>query len=350
MKLHTLLAAARHHEASDLHLVVGLPPLLRIDGSIATLKGDAVTADRARALAHELLNDAQKQRLEHDRALCFSTIFGEYDRARVAVYFRDGRPELSIRLSETAIRTREQLGLPAIVDDLARRPNGLIIITGPTGVGKTTTFHYMIDLINAEFRKKIVTIEDPIEYTHRFKRSVVVQQEVLSDVHDFAGALRHVLRQDPDVIGIGEMRDRETMYTALVAAETGHLVIATLHTPGAVEVVQRITASFPEGQQEEVRFMLASTLQAVLAQQLLPRAVTDGRVLATEILVGTSGVLHMIRENALHRVYSEMQAGRKHGMVTRDHTLLELYQRGDIAYDTAISLARYPEVIQQRSA
>jgi twitching motility protein PilT len=208
----------------------------------------------------------------------------------------------------------------------------------------------MLDLINAERAAKIVTIEDPVEYVHSYKRSIVVQQEVLSDVQDFTSALRHVLRQDPDVIAIGEMRDRETIYTALMAAETGHLVIATLHTPGAVEVVQRLVSAFPDGQQDEIRFMLANVLQGAVAQLLLPRATERGLTLCCEILVVTPAVRNHIRENNTHHIYSEIQAGRRFGMVTMDQSLLELYQQGEIAYDTTISQARRPEDIRKRAS
>jgi twitching motility protein PilT len=350
MTIDMLLRAARKHEASDIHVVVGLPPVFRVDGQITAAKGDVIRPETARAFAYECLNDVQKETLERDWQLCFSTMFGERDRARVTVYYRNNCPELSIRLSEPAIRTRAELRLPALVDELARKPNGLIIITGPTGVGKTTTFHYMLDQINTEFRKKIITIEDPIEFSHASKRGIVIQQELLTDVHSFRQALVHVLRQDPDVIGIGEMRDPETMYTALMAAETGHLVVATLHTPDTVLSVQRIVSAFPEGQQSEVRHMLSNTIQAVIAQQLLPHAQGGRRVLCCEVLVGTQGVRHNIRDNTIHKLYTELQAGRKHGMVTMDHALLELYQQGEIAYDTALSAAREPETVRKRSA
>ena len=350
MTIDTLLRAGRKNNASDVHVVVGLPPVFRVGGEIVVARGDVITTETATALVHECLNDEQRQRLATDWQLCFSTNSGERDRARVTIYLRNGCPELSIRLSENEMRTREQLHLPAIVDDLARKPNGLLVITGPTGVGKTTTFHYVIDLINSETRKKIITIEDPVEYTHVSKRALVIQQEVLTDVHSFPQALLHVLRQDPDVIGIGEMRDRETMYTALMAAETGHLVIATLHTPDAVQSVQRMVSAFPGDQQEEVRLMLANTLQGVLAQQLLPDAQGKRRMLCCEVLIGTYAVRHNIRENTIHKLYSELQAGRKHGMVTMDHALLELYQRGDISYDTALTAAREPEALRARSA
>jgi twitching motility protein PilT len=350
MRLQTLLQTGRKHEASDIHLVIGMPPVFRVGGELVVAKGESFSTDAATVLLNECLSDAQRQRLEQEWQLCFSTMFGERDRARVTIYRRNGCCELSIRLSETTIRSRRQLRLPPIIDELSRRPNGLILITGPTGVGKTTTFHYVLDLINAESRKKIITIEDPIEYTHASKRALVIQQEVLTDVHSFQKALVHVLRQDPDVIGIGEMRDRETMYTGLMAAETGHLVLATLHTPDAVQSIQRIISAFPSGQQEEVRFMLANTLQAVLAQQLLPCAHGRGRVLCCEVLLGTYGVRHNIRENTIHKLYSEMQAGRKFGMVTMDHALLELYQAGEISYDAALTATRDPDAFRTRCA
>jgi twitching motility protein PilT len=324
--------------------------MFRVDGEIVGSKGDAVTKELAHSLAYETLNEEQRKRLESQWQLCFSVAFGNRDRARVTIYYRNGTPELSIRLSEPEVRSRDDLRLPAILDETIRRPNGLILITGPTGVGKTTTFHYAIDLINNESRKKIITIEDPIEYTHLSKRALVIQQELLSDVHSFQQALVHVLRQDPDVIGIGEMRDRETMQTALMAAETGHLVIATLHTPDTVQSVQRIVSAFPEGQQEEIRFMLANSLQLVLAQQLHLNAQGKHRILCCEVLVGTQGVRHHIRENTIHKLYTEIQAGRRYGMITMDHSLLDLYQRGEISYDTALTAARDPETIRKRTA
>ncbi|MEE8574479.1 MAG: ATPase, T2SS/T4P/T4SS family, partial [Thermodesulfobacteriota bacterium] len=223
------------------------------------------------------------------------------------------------------------------------------IITGPTGAGKTTTFHYLIDLINSERRAKIITIEDPIEYTQVSKRSVIIQQEVLTDVRDFKSALTHVLRQDPDVIGIGEMRDPETIFTALVAAETGHLVIATLHTPDTIQVVERIVSAFSEGQHAMVRHMLANTLQGVIAQQLIPSAIEDKRVLCYEILMGTPAVRANIRENEVHKLYSTIQLGRKFQMMTMDQNLLELYQQGEISYDSAVSMAKYPEAVKKRT-
>lgn len=350
MKLRTIIAAAREHGASDAHILQGLPPMFRLGGQIVGTKGAPMTADLIRACLDDMLNAEQRERFEREWQLCVSVVLPELGRSRVTVYRRNGCPELAIRLSEPVIRTRDQLGLPPILDELARKTHGLVVLTGPTGVGKTTTFHYLLDLINAERACKIVTIEDPVEFVHAFKRAIVVQQEVLTDVHDFGSSLRHVLRQDPDVIGIGEMRDAETIYTALMAAETGHLVLGTLHTPGAADVVQRMVSAFPTGQQDEVRFMLANTLQGVIAQQLLPAAVRSGRVLCCEVLIGTQAVRKHIRDNAPHQLVSEMQAGRKHGMVTMDRALLELYQKGEITYDDALSVAQRPEDIRRRAS
>jgi twitching motility protein PilT len=350
MRIHRIIEAGRRISASDIHIMAGLPPMFRVSGEIVAGKGESLSADDIHRMIDELLNDDQRLRVERDWQLCVSQVFGQQGRCRITVYRRNGELELSIRMSELHVRTREELGLPDIVDVLARRPHGLVILTGPTGVGKTTTFHYMIDLINAERAGKVITIEDPIEYVHSLKRSLVVQQEVLVDVHDFTSALRHVLRQDPDVIGVGEMRDPDTIYTALMAAETGHLVIATLHTPGAAEVVQRLVSAFPERQQSEVQFMLASVLQGVVAQQLLPRATSHSLCVCCEVLIGTQAVRRHIRENAAHQLYSEMQAGRKHGMMTMDHALLQLYQRGEITYETAVAMAHHPDSIKRRTS
>ena len=349
MKLRSILAAAREHKASDVHLMIGLPPMFRIGGEIVPARATPVTEEMIGGMIRDTLNQEQAARLDRDWQLCVSVSFPDVGRCRLTVYRRAGKIELCARLSESTIRTRQELRLPAAVDELARKSHGLVVITGPTGVGKTTTLHYMVDLINAERACKVITIEDPVEYVHEFKRSIVVQQELLHDVHDFQTALRHVLRQDPDVICVGEMRDRDTIYTGLMAAETGHLVVATLHTPGAVDVVQRLVSSFPEGQQHEVRYMLASALQGVVAQQLLPRATGPGLVLCCEVMVATQAVRNHIRENQAHQLVSEIQAGRRHGMVTMDHALLELYQQGEISYDTALSVARNPGDLKKRA-
>jgi twitching motility protein PilT len=257
---------------------------------------------------------------------------------------------MSIRVADEKIRPREALRLPPVVDELTRKPNGLILITGPTGMGKTTTLNYMINLINRERRAKIITIEDPVEFEHENINSIVVQQEVYTDTPSFRQALIHVLRQDPDVIAVGEMRDLDTIATALTAAETGHLVLATLHTPDAAQTIQRIFSVFPPEQQNHIMFQLSNSLQAIIAQNLLPRADGKGLVLACEICITTPAIRSRIREGDTHMLLSEIQTGRKYQMQTMDASLLELYQRGDITYDTAMSSSRDPNLIKHKSA
>jgi twitching motility protein PilT len=345
-----IFRAARKFEASDIHMIRGLCPAVRVGGSINFLEGEPLQPETLENLVLGMLNDVQKETLAKEWQLCFSRHWPEVGRFRASVYMNAGIPEAAIRLCETSVRTREELRLPEKIDEIARAATGLVLITGPTGAGKTTTLNYMVDLINQERRAKIITIEDPIEYVHKHRRSIIVQQEVGSDVLSFRKALIHALRQNPDVLVVGEMRDLETMETALTAAETGHLVIATLHTPDVVQTVQRIFSVFPGEQQNHVVQQLANSLQAVLCQRLLPRAGGGGRVLATEFCVITSGIRNRIRDMEAHHIYSEMQVGAKRGMHTMDKNLLELYQRGDITYDVAVSNAREPDTIRQRSA
>lgn len=345
-----ILKGARKLGASDVHLVRGMPPLLRIAGDIQPLSGDALDDAALQGIVRGLLTDKLHEQLESEWQLCFSRHWPDIGRFRVSVYMHSGCPEMSIRLCETVVRSAELLGLPPIVEELTRRPSGLILVTGPTGVGKTTTLSYMIDSINRTRRAKIVTIEDPIEFVHENHRSIVIQQEVATDVKSFRGALIHVLRQDPDVIVVGEMRDLETIETALVAAETGHLVMATLHTPDAVQTIQRIFSVFPAEQQNSITTQLANSLQAIISQKLVPRADGTGRVLACEICISTAAVRNHIREREVHKLYSELQTGKKHQMQVMDQVLLDLYQRGDITYDTALSNARDPEFIRTRTA
>jgi twitching motility protein PilT len=344
-----ILKGARTHFASDVHLIRGVAPALRINGEIRPLDGPPLTAEDLQTLLESALNETQLQLFKEQWHLCFSRHFPGVGRFRVSVYMHAGCAEFSIRLCETVIRSAEALGLPPVINELTRLPDGLILVTGPTGQGKTTTLNYMINAINEERRAKIITIEDPVEFEHDNIRSIVIQQEVLTDVHSFKSALREVLRQDPDVIVIGEMRDLETIETALIAAETGHLVIATLHTPDSVQTVQRIYSVFPSTQQNSITVQLANSLQAIISQKLLPRASGDGRVLACEICIATHAVQTHIRDQDVHMLYSDMQTGRKHKMQTMDQVLLELYQRSDITYDTAISNAREPEHIRHKT-
>jgi twitching motility protein PilT len=348
--LDKILKGARKFGASDVHLIRGLAPAFRVNGEIRVTEGEALDETTLRNMIEGLMNEKQREIFAREWQLCFSRHWEGVGRCRASVYLHAGVPEMAIRLCETSVRGREDLGLPPVIDDFARLPNGLILVTGATGNGKTTTLNYLVDLINRSRRAKIVTIEDPVEYVHRNQSSIVVQQEVFTDVPSFRQALTHVLRQDPDVVVIGEMRDLETVATALTAAETGHLVLATLHTPDAVQTIQRIFSVFPHEQQNNIMYQLANTLQAVLAQRLLPRADGHGLVLACEVCIATPAVRKRIREGEPHLLFSEMQMGRKHQMQTLDGSLLEFYQRGDISYDVAISNAREPEAIRQRSA
>lgn len=344
-----ILKGARGFNASDVHLVRGLAPIYRINGEIRPIEGIPLVESDLVQFVNSLLTAKQRQTIEDQWQLCFSRFIEGVGRFRASIYLRAGIPEMAIRICEDRVRSHEELGLPPIIQELTRRPNGLMLVTGPTGVGKTTTLNYMIDVINQERRAKVITIEDPVEFVHENRKSVIIQQEVLTDVKDFRNALVHVLRQDPDVVVIGEMRDLETIETALVAAETGHLVCATLHTPDAVQTVQRIYSVFPSSQQNAIRVQLANSLQAIVAQKLLPRADGKGRVIACEICIATNAIRNHIRDQQPHMLYSEMQTGRKLQMQTMDHALLELYQKGIITYDVALSNAREPNVIKHKA-
>src|SRR2546426_2919755 len=264
--LDRLLAAAKDFDASDLHLVVGVPPAFRVNGEIILADEDALSAEEITKMMESLLNDQQKKKFQQEWELCISLLHSVAGRVRVTFYRRNGNPELSLRFCGERIATRQELGLPEKIDDLARRPNGLVLVTGPTGAGKTTTLNYLVDLINGERRCKIVTIEDPIEFVHQNKRAIVVQQEVLTDVRSFNRALIHVLRQDPDVIVVGEMRDREAIATALTAAETGHLVLATMHSPNVSHALERVIGVFEGSAQRQIVLQLGNALQGIIAQ------------------------------------------------------------------------------------
>jgi twitching motility protein PilT len=340
-----LLSAVNDYDASDLHLVAGVPPAYRVNGEIILANADALTEEELTAVAEGLLNEQQRKKLEQEWELCISMHHRAAGRVRVTFYRRNGHTEMSLRFCGHRIASREDLGLPENIDDLARRPNGLVLVTGPTGAGKTTTLNYLVDLINGERRCKIVTIEDPIEFVHENKRAIVVQQEVLTDVRSFNRALIHVLRQDPDVIVVGEMRDHEAIATALTAAETGHLVLATMHSPNVSHALERIIGVFEGNAQRQIIMQLANSLQGIIAQDLLPATDRSRRVLACEMLIANSAVRNMIRENQLHQLENVLQMGRKEGMMLMDNCLFDLYCKCLISYDTAVSRARNPERI-----
>ena len=340
-----LLREAVDNRASDIHLVTGLSPLLRVDGEIVASKHEPLERDGAKELLYPVLREEQIKEFERDWRLCTSIFFPDIGHFRITLYYAGGSAEVAIRVCPPVIRGISDLGLPEIALDLAREHTGLILVTGPTGVGKTTTMAALIDQINRERRARIITVEDPIEYRHTHRKSVVIQQEVGSDTKSFGEALTHILRMDPDVIGVGEMRDLETIATALTAAETGHLVLATLHTPDSVGTVDRIVDVFPAAQQPQIVTQLAATLCGVISQQLIPRVDQSGRVLATEVLIGTMAVRNIIRERKSHLLYNVIQTSSQGGMHLMDDSLKDLYETGVITYDEAMLRARDPDHI-----
>jgi twitching motility protein PilT len=343
MDIHSLLAEAVDRGASDLHISANAPPTVRVDGRLEPLEYPPLRREDCIKLVYGILNDAQKEKFERLWELDLSLEITDVGRFRVNVHRQRGSTEAAFRVVNEQIRSLQQLGLPKVVEELARRDNGLILVTGPTGSGKTTTLAAMIDQINNERTCMIITIEDPIEYIHRHKKSIVKQREVTSDTRSFADALRHVLRQDPDVICVGEMRDLETITTALMAAETGHLVLTTLHTPDAVQTVDRIIDVFPPHQQQQTRIQLANTLQGIVAQHLLPIPGGRGRVVATEILIATIAVRKIIRSAKTEQLTTLLQTSFELGMITMDKSLKNLYQQGLVSYDDAISKCKFPD-------
>jgi twitching motility protein PilT len=348
--LDRLLAAANDFDASDLHLIAGLPPAYRVNGEIIIAEEESLTETDVTEITNSLLNEQQRKKFEAEWELCISLLHSAAGRVRMTFYRRNGHPEVSVRFCGERVATRAELGLPERLDELARKPHGLILITGPTGAGKTTTLNYLVDLINSERRCKIVTIEDPIEFVHQNKRAIVVQQEVLTDVRSFNRALIHVLRQDPDVIVVGEMRDYEAISTAITAAETGHLVLATMHSPNVSHALERIIGVFEGSAQRQIVLQLANALQGIISQDLLPAADRTRRVLAYELLVANGAVRNLIRENQLHHLDNTLQMGRKDGMTLMDNCLYDLYCKCLITYDTAVSRARHPDRISLERA
>lgn len=346
MEMNKLFDLVAKEEASDLIVSAGAPPILRVNGELIRTKGDSLNPEQVKKLIYGLLDAEQKKTLEKDRELDFSLAVGKKHRFRVNVYFQKQSVTAAFRPIPEKIPTWEELGLPAYVSEIAAARQGLVLVTGPTGHGKTTTQAAIIDMINDQRACHVITIEDPIEYVHFHKRSIVDQREVGSDTLSFLDALKYVLRQDPDVILIGEMRDLETIQAALRAAETGHLVLATLHTNDAIQTVDRIIDVFPAGSQQQVRFQLSMVLLAILSQRLLPRTDVEGRVLAIELLKNTHAVANMIREGKTHQVLSAMETGTKEGMITMDKSIKELYLEGLISYDEARVHMRNPKELK----
>ncbi len=323
--------------ASDLHLSVGLPPMIRVDGAVTPLEGyEILNGSEVRRLVYGILAQRQRERFEADLELDTSHSVPNVGRFRVNVLLQRDNVGAVLRAIPFKIQSLEQLGVPAVLGELAKLPRGLVLVTGPTGSGKSTTLAAMIDQINATRALHIMSVEDPIEFLHNHKRSIVNQREVGEDTNSFAEALKHVLRQDPDVILVGEMRDLETISAAITAAETGHLVFGTLHTQDAPQAVDRIIDVFPGHQQQQIRVQLASALQAVVTQQLLPRHRVKGRVVACEVMVATPAIRNLVREGKTHQIYSAMQAGGRLGMQTMDQALAALVKEGKISMEMAM--------------
>ncbi len=342
-----LLRLVVEKRGSDLHLASGVPPVMRIDGQLYATNYDPLTDFEVQRMVYAMLTDEQIRVFETEYELDCSYFLRGLSRFRVNIFRDRGAVAGAFRVIPSKIPTIRELGLPLVLEDLSRRPRGLVLVTGPTGSGKSTTLAGMIGQINNERSVHIITIEDPIEYLHTHKRSLINQRELGTDTRSFSQALRHALREDPDVILVGEMRDLETMSLAITAAETGHLVFSTVHTNNAAQTVDRIVDVFPPGQQEQIRIQLSNNLEAVLSQQLLPRAGTPGRIAAMEIMIASPAVRNLIREAKAHQITSIIQTSAHLGMQTMDQCLRDLYQRGLITYEEAMARAMNQEELKK---
>jgi twitching motility protein PilT len=346
-----LLKAMVDMGASDLHITSGAPPQVRIDGHIRALQHPPLQPPETKQLCYSILTDAQKRRFEEENELDLSFGVKGLARFRGNIYLQRGALAGAFRMIPYKFLSFEELGLPPVVRDLSRKPRGLVLVTGPTGSGKSTTLASIIDAINTERSEHIITIEDPIEYIHPHKKCLVNQREVGADTHSFKKALKYILRQDPDVVLLGELRDLETIEAALTIAETGHLCFATLHTNSCVQTINRIVDVFPTSQQTQVRTQLSFVLEGVLSQNLLPRASGRGRVLALEVMVPNMAIRALIRDDKVHQIYSQMQMGQeKFGMQTMNQCLFMLYHKKLIGLDTAMARSSDPDELKQMVA
>lgn len=342
--IYDLLKIMIEKGASDLHITTGSPPRLRVDGKLVPLDYPNLNPADTKSLCYSILTDNQKHRFEESNELDLSFGVKGLSRFRGNVFMQRGAVAGAFRTIPFEIRTFTELGLPEIVNELVKKPTGLILVTGATGSGKSTTLATMVDRINSERYDHIITIEDPIEYLHGHKKCLINQREVNADTISFKNALRYVLRQDPDVVLIGEMRDLETIEAALTVAETGHLTLATLHTNSAVQTINRVIDVFPPHQQEQIRVQLSFVLEGIIAQQLIPKKTGKGRVLAVELMVPNTAIRNLIREDKIHQIYSMMQTGQaKFGMQTMNQSLIELYSKGHLSYEDAIARSPVPE-------
>ena len=348
IQIDRLLETVVRQKASDLHLAVGRPPCLRLHGGIRELQTKPLDAEDTMALMKSITPDRIQQEFEETGSGDYGFAYGKEARFRVSIFKQKGVASLVLRRIPNTILTFEQIGLPKMAEQICRRPRGLFLVTGPTGSGKTTTLACMINFINENFERHIITMEDPIEYYHQHKKSIVVQREVGVDVPSFPEALRRALRQDPDVMLVGEMRDLETIQSAITAAETGHLVFGTLHTSGAASTINRLIDAFPTDQQEQVRVQLSGNLIAVLSQCLCPRIDTDGMMAAYEFMYVTPGIQNLIRENKSFRIDSEIQTGKKFGMQLLDDNLYMNFSAGKISAEETIDKSRNPGYMVDR--
>jgi twitching motility protein PilT len=342
--IYDLLKIMIEKGASDLHITTGSPPRLRVDGKLLPLDQPSLMPPETKSLCYSILTDSQKHKFEENSELDLSFGVKGLSRFRGNIFMQRGAVAAAFRTIPFEIRSFNELGLPEIVNELVKKPRGLILVTGATGSGKSTTLAAMVDRINDERFDHIITVEDPIEYLHGHKKCLINQREVNADTSSFKNALRYVLRQDPDVVLIGEMRDLETIEAALTVAETGHLTLATLHTNSAVQTINRIIDVFPPHQQEQIRVQLSFVLEGILAQQLIPKKNGKGRVLAVELLVPNPAIRNLIREDKIHQIYSMMQTGQtKFGMQTMNQSLFELYSKGHLSYEDAIGRSPVPD-------
>ncbi len=332
--------------ASDLHLTVGLPPMYRVDGRLVPFTADKLSADDVLKLAYSIMNEHQRKVFEQKKEVDFSFGVQNLARFRTNVYQQRGTASVALRVIPTRIKTVEELGLPKVVNDFTQKPNGLVLVTGPTGSGKSTTLAAMVDKINSEREDHILTIEDPIEFVHPHKKCMVSQREVYQDTDSFTAALRVALRQDPDIVLIGEMRDLETIRAALTISETGHLTFGTLHTNSAAQTISRVIDVFPAEEKDTVRMQLSMVLQGVVSQALLSQ-VGGGRVMACEILVCTPGISSMIRDDKIHQITGMLEIGQQHGMQTMNQDLANLYFRRRITKVDALKRSPNPEALEK---
>jgi twitching motility protein PilT len=346
--LNQLLKSMVESGGSDLHITTNSPPQIRVDGVLKPLNLPPMTPTETKALAYSILTDNQKHRLEENLEIDFSFGIKGLARFRANVFHQRGAIAAAFRQIPYEIRTFRELGLPATIEKLCEKPRGLILVTGPTGSGKSTTLAAMLDKINRERHEHMVTIEDPVEYLHSHKKCIVNQRELHADTHSFSNALRSALRQDPDVVLIGEMRDHETVEAALRIAETGHLTFATLHTNSAAQTINRIVDIFPAHQQGQIRVQLSFVLEGIVCQSLLQKATGKGRAMAMEILIPNSAIRNLIREDKVHQIYGMMQTGQsKHGMQTFNQSLAALYFKRMISLPTALARSSYPDELQE---